>query len=93
MTHDELNTALLKGRPVILKIHLLGDVYFDRVSGVHYGVKDGKLTISAVLKNDSSNYVTNADPKMVRYATADETAEYLKKSRIHTETERLIGNG
>lgn len=67
MDNTELKEALFNQRPVILKIPLLGDIEYSKVSAIIYRVVDGKTKVSAELYNKSGNSVTVAPPECIRY--------------------------
>ncbi len=71
MADEELKNAIKTKRPVMLKVILLGWIYYECVSGI---LADGE-DITAILKDRCGHSVTYAAPKMLRYATKEEIAE------------------
>lgn len=67
MNNTELKEALFNQRPVILKMPLLGDIEYSKVSALIYRVVDGKTKITAELYDKSGNSVTVAPPEHIRY--------------------------
>ncbi len=67
MNNNELKEALFNQRPVILKQPLYGELHYSCVSALIYRVKNGKLDVTAELKDKSGHSVTTADPKQIRY--------------------------
>lgn len=67
MNNNELKEALLNQRPVILKHPMYGELHYSCVSAIIYRVKNGKLDVSAELKDKCGCSVTIADPKQICY--------------------------
>ena len=67
MNNTELKEALFNQRPVILKMPLLDDIEYSKVSALIYRVVDGKTKITAELYDKSGNGVTVAPPEYIRY--------------------------
>lgn len=67
VNNNELKEALLNQRPVILNQPLYGELHYSCVSAIIYRVKNGKLDISAELKDKCGRSVTIAAPKQIRY--------------------------
>ncbi len=67
MNNTQLKEALFNQRPVILKMPLLGDIEYSKVSALIYRVVDGKTKITAELYDKNGNSVTVAPPEYIRY--------------------------
>lgn len=61
MTNDELKQAFINGGPVIHKTRIsmeLSDIEYEEISAIIYRKADGKISVSAELKDRRANSVT-----------------------------------
>lgn len=81
MEIDELKTALLSQRHVVVKRPLLGEIFRAEITAVIYRRKNGKIDVSVETKDAYANSVAISDPSSVRYAAPEEIKEYYTKRK------------
>lgn len=67
MTETEVKEAIKNKKAVMLKVILLGWIYYRRIVGI-----TNTEPVSVILQDRNENSYTVADPKMVRYANENE---------------------
>lgn len=76
MDNNELKKALFNQRPIILDAPTTGELHYKFVSAIIYRVKNGKLDVTAELKDKCGHSVTIADSKKIRYT--EDIKQYKK---------------
>ena len=68
MNNDELKDALQNRRPVIAQWPTTGDIEYERVYEIVYGIdEDDNITVSVELLSKCGHSVTRCKPENIRY--------------------------